>query len=98
VFILLDKFQLVLNATDPELFKKATSELGTLFYKVLSGNGVDSDFVYDVAYFSGSRVVRYTGKITDDLKRLCIVSGFEVEEILFDEDLGTLKIKQRKGE
>ena len=94
----MNRFQLVLETTDPELFKKATCELGTLFYKVTDGNGVNKPFQYEIAYFSGSRIVRYTGEATNDLKRLCMVSGFEVSEILFDEGLGTLKIKQKNGE
>jgi len=94
----MNRFQLFLETTDPELFKKATCELGTLFYKVTSGNGIDKPFQFEIVYFSGSRVATYRGEATDDLRRLCKVSGFEVSEILFDENLGTLKIKQKNGE
>jgi hypothetical protein len=96
----MNKFQLVLETTDPELFRKATCELGTLFYKVCNGNGhngIDKPTSYEIVYFSGSRIARYNGIATDDLKRLCKASGFEVSEILFDESLGTLKIKQKNG-
>jgi hypothetical protein len=94
----MNKFQLVLETTDPDLFRKATCELGTLFYKVNNGNGhngIDKPTLYEIVYFSGSRIARYTGEASDDLKRLCRVSGFEVSEIQFDESLGTLKIKQK---
>jgi hypothetical protein len=96
----LNRFQLVLETTDPELFRKATCELGTLFYKVNNGNGhngIEKPVHYEIVYFSGSRVARYSGVATDNLKRLCKVSGFEVSEISFDESLGTLKIKQKNG-
>lgn len=91
----MNRFQLFLETTDPELFKKATCELGTLFYHAIDGNGIDKPIRYEIVYFSGSRVAKYTGEATDDLKRLCKVSGFEVSEIQFDENLGTLKIKQK---
>jgi hypothetical protein len=90
----------MLETTDPELFRKATCELGTLFYKVNNGNGhngIDKPVQYEIVYFSGSRVARYNGIATDYLKRLCKASGFEVSEINFDEGLGTLKIKQKNG-
>ena len=68
----LNRFQLVLETTDPELFKKATCELGTLFYKVNSGNGVSQPFKYEIVYFSGSRVATYKGEATDSIKRLSL--------------------------
>ena len=94
----MNRFQLVLETTDPELFRKATCELGTIFYKIKTGNGhngIEKPQQYEIAYFSGSRVARYTGEATDELKRLCQVAGFEVSEIYFDESVGTLKIKQK---
>ena len=96
----MNRFQLVLETTDPELFRKATCELGTIFYKVNNGNGhngINKPANYEIVYFSGSRVARYNGVATDDLKRLCKASGFEVSEISFDESLGTLKVKQKNG-
>lgn len=96
----MNRFQLVLETNDPDLFRKATCELGTIFYKIKTGNGhngIEKPNQYEIAYFSGSRVARYTGEATDDIKRLCQAAGFEVSEIYFDESVGTLKIKQKNG-
>jgi len=89
------KFQLFLDTHDPDLFKKATSELGTIFYKQVSGDGVKEQLIFEIIYFSGSRVARYVGKATDELIKLCRACGFEVSTIELDEVSGTLKIIQK---
>lgn len=94
----MSRFQLFLETTDPELFRKATSELGTLFYHVIDGDGVKEPFVYEILYFSGSRIARFVGTATDDLLKLCKASGFEVSEICLDENAGTLRVRQKPKE
>lgn len=85
------KFQLFLDTTDPELFRKATCELGTIFYRELRECSGD----YEIVYFSGSRVARFIGAPNDSIIRLCEASGFEVETLELDADLGVLRVKQK---
>jgi hypothetical protein len=94
----LNRFQLFLETTDPELFRKATSELGTMFYRLVNGDGVKQPLNYEIVYFSGSRIARFTGTPTNELVKLCKVNGYEVSSIDLDEAAGTLKVKQKKEE
>ena len=89
----MSRFQLFLETTDPELFRKATCELGTIFFKQNSKD--ESDWF--IVYFSGSRVAKFVGTPNDGLIRLCEVCGFEVDELDLDEAAGTLKVTQKDG-
>jgi hypothetical protein len=86
----MNRFQLFLETSDSELFRKATSELGTIFYK----QGKDES-QWLIIYFSGSRIARFEGTPNDALLTLCEAIGYEVAEIEFDEAAGTLKVKQK---
>lgn len=91
------RFQLFLDTHDAELFRKATSELGTIFYRHVSGDGVKEPIQWEIVYFSGSRVARYTGPANEKLVALVKACGYEVDVIEIDEFSGTLKILQKGG-
>jgi hypothetical protein len=86
----MNRFQLFLETSDPELFRKATSELGTIFWHEIKTG------IYEIVYFSGSRIARYHGDATESIMKLCEANGFEVSEIDLDEATGTLKVKQKE--
>ena len=92
------RFQLFLETTDSDLFQKATSELGTTFYRLVDGDGVKQPLRYEIVYFSGSRVAKFLGTPSESLLKSCRISGFEVAEIFLDEAAGTLKVKQKNYE
>jgi len=85
------KFQLFLDTVEPELFRKATSDLGNAFYHKTS------DETVEIVYFSGSRVARYNGPVTDDIVKFLKVCGWEVDCIELDELSGTVRIVQKSG-
>ena len=86
-------FQLVARINDEQLFRKAIHELGTLLYKVDSENHVD-----EVAYFSGSRVIHFVGKLSEEMAKIVRAEGFQVDELELDEFAGCLKIVQKGKE
>ena len=53
--------------------------------------------LYEIVYFSGSRIARYTGKADEKLVKLVRACGYEVNSIEVDEFSGTVKVTQ-KGE
>ena len=69
----MNRFQLFLDTHNVELFRKATSELGTIFYRQLSGDGIKEPFTYEIVYFSGSRIARFVGTPNEELKKLCTI-------------------------
>ena len=87
----MNRFQLFLDTQNQELFRKATSELGTMFYR-----WIDRDKI-EICYFSGSRIARFTGAPDDRLKQFCHSCAYEVENIELDEIAGTLKIIQKEA-
>ena len=82
------RFQLVAEIADEELFRKAMHEAGTIFYRKLE-NGE-----YELVYFSGSRIVRFRGKLSKEFGDHIEAVGFPVAEIEVDPANFLIKIKQ----
>lgn len=89
------KFQLFVQTPNAELFTKATSELGTIFYRFYDSDTVKDKIIYEVVYFSGSRIVRFLGEPTPEIMKLCEAFGFEVESIQIDEVAGSVRVIQK---
>lgn len=83
------KFQLIANVSDPDLLRKSMHELGTVFYQT-----DEKDNVTSIVYFSGSRIVRYTGKVEEELSKFVRAMGYRVSFIEIDEVQGYVKIVQ----
>jgi hypothetical protein len=83
------KFQLVAKITDVELLRKSIHELGTVFYET-DGEGN----ITKVVYFSGSRVVEFSGKADESLAKRIKVEGHRVNSIEVDEFQGYVRIVQ----
>lgn len=83
------RFQLIAKIKDSELLRKSIHELGTLFYMVNSENKITG-----VVYFSGSRVVNFKGKLSEELAEIVRADGFQVSSITVDETKGYIKILQ----
>lgn len=83
------KFQLIAQVSDPDLLRKSMHELGTVFYQT-----DDKDNVVLVIYFSGSRIVRYNGKVDEELSKFVRALGYRVNSIEIDEIQGYVKIVQ----
>ena len=86
------RFQLFLDTRSEELFRKATCDLGTIFYRQVDGDGVKEPLTFEIVYFSGSRIARYRGEAGTKLVELVKAIGYEVDVIEIDELSGTLKI------
>jgi hypothetical protein len=86
------KFQLFLDTKDETLFRKATSELGTVFYRVVD----QAKSQYEVAYFSGSRLAKFHGLVSEAFANFVKAMGFKVDVIEVDEFAGTVKIIQKE--
>lgn len=86
------RFQLFLDTHNEELFSKATSELGTIFFRCIN----PEKNTYEMVYFSGSRIARFRGTPQKKLLNLCAACGFEVDIIEIDEARGTLKIIEKE--
>jgi len=84
----MNKFQLFLETTHEDLFRKATSELGALFYRTLD------EGVYEVVYFSGSRIAIFKGKPTEQFAQFIRNVGYAVKSLDVDEIAGQVKIKE----
>ena len=82
------KIQLFAETSDPEFFRKAMHELGTTVYTV-----DNEDNIHEVVYFSGSRVIRLTGKIPEDLAKIIKVEGHQFKEINIDLASGIVVLK-----
>ncbi|RLF28493.1 MAG: hypothetical protein DRN14_04110 [Thermoplasmata archaeon] len=82
------EFGLVANISDPELLMGLVHDAGTLFYQRL-GKGI-----YNVIYFSRTRVVAFKGKLTKEQEERIKSIGYEVKEISIDFDTGMVEIKQ----
>ena len=87
------KFQLFLNTSNEELFRKATCELGTLFYRVVNAEKSE----YEICYFSGSRLAKFRGVVSEAFANYVKAMGFKVDVIEVDEFAGTVKIIESKG-
>lgn len=88
------RFQLFLDTRDEALFRKATSELGTVFYRV-----VDTEkSIYEICYFSGSRLAKFHGVVSEAFANFIKAIGFKVEIIEVDELTGTVKIVEVRSE
>ena len=83
------KFQLIAQVSDPDLLRKSMHELGTVFYQT-----DDKDNVVLIVYFSGSRIVRYNGKVDEELSKFVRAMGYRVNSIEIDEVQGFIKIVQ----
>ena len=83
------KFQLIAQVSDPDLLRKSMHELGTVFYQT-----DDKDNVVLIVYFSGSRIVRYNGKVDEELSKFVRAMGYRVNSIEIDEIQGYVKIVQ----
>ena len=83
------KFQLIAQVSDPDLLRKSMHELGTVFYQT-----DDKDNVVLIVYFSGSRIVRYNGKVDEELSKFVRAMGYRVNSIEIDEIQGFIKIVQ----
>lgn len=92
----MNRFQLFLDTVSPELFSKATCELGTIFYRKQQCDTMKEKQPFEIVYFSGSRVARFVGVPTEKIVQLCLTCGFEVSEIQLDEVAGTVRIIQKK--
>jgi hypothetical protein len=86
------KFQLFLDTKDETLFRKATSELGTVFYHIID----QAKSQYEVAYFSGSRLAKFHGLVSEAFANYVKAVGFKVDVIEVDEFAGTVKIIQKE--
>jgi hypothetical protein len=85
------KFQLVAKINDPDLLGKSVHELGTVFYQEDNeGN------IIKVAYFSGSRVIEYNGKVDETLAKRIRAEGHAVDLIEIDEFQSSVRIIQNK--
>jgi len=83
------KLQLVAKINDAELLRKSMHELGTVFYQVdVEGH------ITKVVYFSGSRVVEFSGKIDEALAKRIKAEGHKVDSIEVDEFQGFVRIIQ----
>jgi len=83
------RLQLVAKIKDAELLRKSIHELGTVFYQT-DGDGC----IAKVVYFSGSRVVEFTGKLDEALARRVKAEGHRVNSIEVDEFQGFVRIVQ----
>lgn len=92
------KFQLFLDTHSPELFSKATSELGTIFYRCTGADADEQKVFYEIVYFSGSRIARFVGEPSEQILNLCEVCGFPVDLIEIDETAGTVRITEKTRE
>jgi len=83
------RLQLVAKINDAELLRKSMHELGTVFYQVdVEGN------ITKVVYFSGSRVVEFSGRIDEALAKRIKAEGHKVDSIEVDEFQGFVRIIQ----
>ena len=83
------KLQLVAKINDSELLRRSMHELGTVFYQT-DGEGN----ITKVVYFSGSRVVEFSGKADESLAKRIKVEGHKVNSIEVDEFQGYVRIIQ----
>ncbi len=84
----MNKFQLFLNTSNEELFRKATSELGSTFYQIISK---ETNEVY-IVYFSGSRVAKLQGRISEEYLKVLQATGFEALKLDVDENTGFINV------
>ena len=65
---------------DAEFFRKAMHELGTTVYTV-----DDQGNIKEAVYFSGSRVIKLTAQIPEDLAKIIKAEGHKFKEIEIDD-------------
>lgn len=87
------RFQLIAKITDQELLRKSIHELGTVFYVTDEKHNI-----VKVVYFSGFRLVEYTGAVDENFAKRLQVEGHKVNLIEVDEVQGYVKIVQGSTE
>jgi len=87
------RFQLLAKITDQELLQKSIHELGTVFYVTDEKHNI-----VKVVYFSGSRLVEYTGTVDENFAKRLQAEGHKVNLIEVDEVQGYVKIVQGSSE
>lgn len=80
--------RLTARISDEDLFFKLQHELGCTLYRLV-GNGET-----EIVYFSGSKLVYFRGKLSQQHSELLKSNGWEVKRIEVDEDEGHVKIEQ----
>jgi len=80
--------RLVAEISDADLLFSLLHSLGSTFYVEKDKGQVE------VLYFSGNRIVHYTGKLDKDKMELLRAMGWRVKHIEVDEATGTVKITQ----
>jgi len=83
--------RLFAEVSDEELLSKLMHELGSLFYRQLSDEGM-----YEVVYHSSNKTVRYQGKLSENMAKIVKNCGYPVSSIEIDEVSQTVKISQVK--
>ena len=83
--------QLVAEINDPELQAKSLDTRGTMFYKQDKQGKIT-----EVAYFSTSRTILYSGKVNENLAALIRVQGYQADTLEVDRQRGILLIVQKK--
>lgn len=82
------KIQMVAETRDPEFFRKTINEMGSIAYTMdEQGN------VKEAIYFSGSRLIRLTGKIAEETAKIIKAEGYPFKEIDIDLSNGILLLK-----
>lgn len=82
------KIQMIAETQDPEFFRKTINEMGSIVYTVdAQGN------VKEAIYFSGSRLIRLSGKIPEETAKIIKADGHEFKEIDIDLSNGILLLK-----
>lgn len=84
----MSRFQLFLNTSNEELFRKATSELGSLFYQIRDKDAND----VLVVYFSGSRLAKLEGRVSSEYLKYLSNVAFEALKLEVDETTGFVEV------
>jgi len=80
--------KLTARISDEDLFFKLMHELGTTLYRNIGDGSME------IVYFSGSKLVYFKGKLSDEHKEMLKANGWEVRRIDIDPDEGIVKIEQ----
>ena len=82
------KFGLDAKIKDPDLFFELISELGTTFYRT-PGKGI-----FEIVYFSGNRIIAFTGKLNKEHQKQLDIYGNKVEKLDIDIDNNVVRVEQ----
>lgn len=83
--------RLFAEVSDEGLLSKLMHELGSTFYRVVSDEGC-----YEVVYFSANKIVRFVGKLSEQMAKLIKANGYEVASIEIDETTDRVRIVQSR--